>query len=160
VPFPYYSEVMTGFEYTAAAHMLYEGQTANGLKIIESVRARYDGKKRNPFDEPECGRHYARAMASWAAILALTGFRYSAVERSIHFAYSRKPARWFWSSGYAWGTLRQRPSAGHSSVTLTVLGGKIALDHLALAGFGSVTLANTRALLAGGVLRVRVRRGS
>ena len=156
-PFACHSEVMTGFEYTAAAHMLYEGQTSNGLKIIESVRARYDGKKRNPFDEPECGRHYARAMASWAAILALTGFRYSAVERSIDFAYSKTPARWFWSSGYAWGTLSQRPTAGHSSVALKVLGGKIVLDRCALAGFGSVTLANTKTLFAGDVLRVRVR---
>src|SRR5947209_5430851 len=31
-PFPYYNEVMTGFEYTAAIHMLYEGQVTEGLK--------------------------------------------------------------------------------------------------------------------------------
>ena len=34
-PFPYYNEVMTGYEYTAAAGMLYEGQTEAGLTIIE-----------------------------------------------------------------------------------------------------------------------------
>ena len=27
-------------------------------------------------EEAECGHHYARAMASWAAVLALSGFRY------------------------------------------------------------------------------------
>ncbi len=80
-PFPYYNEVMTGFEYTAASHMLYEGQRENGLKCIRAIRDRYDGKKRSPFDEAECGHHYARAMASWAAVLALTGFRYSGAYR-------------------------------------------------------------------------------
>ncbi len=68
---------MTGFEYTAAVHMLYEGQRDEGLRVIEAIRARYDGQRRSPFDEAECGHHYARAMASWAAMLALTGFHYS-----------------------------------------------------------------------------------
>ncbi|MCY3020915.1 MAG: GH116 family glycosyl-hydrolase, partial [Planctomycetota bacterium] len=63
-PFPYYNEVMTGFEYTAAVHMLYEGLVADGLKAIAAIRARYDGRKRSPFDEAECGHHYGRAIAS------------------------------------------------------------------------------------------------
>ena len=76
-PFPYCNEVMTGFEYTAAAHMLYEGQTADGLKAIAAIRARYDGRRRNPFDEAECGHHYGRAMASWTAVLGADwGFHY------------------------------------------------------------------------------------
>ncbi len=90
-PFPYYNEVMTGFEYTAGVHMLYEGQTANGLKVISAIRRRYDGHQRSPFDEAECGHHYARAMASWAAVLALTGFHYSGVEQRITFAPSPSP---------------------------------------------------------------------
>lgn len=64
VPFPYFSETMTGFEYTAAIGMLYEGMEKEGLEAIKNIRDRYDGKKRNPFDEAECGHHYARAMAS------------------------------------------------------------------------------------------------
>ena len=85
-PFPYYNEVMTGFEYTAAIGMLYEGQLEAGLRCIQAIRDRYDGRKRSPFDEAECGHHYARAMTSWAAILALTGFQYSAVDKTITFA--------------------------------------------------------------------------
>ncbi len=50
-PFPYYNEVMTGFEYTATTHMLYEGQEGNGLKAIAAIRHWYDGVRRNPFDE-------------------------------------------------------------------------------------------------------------
>ncbi|NLF01419.1 MAG: hypothetical protein GX601_10635, partial [Anaerolineales bacterium] len=66
VPFPYFSEVMTGFEYQAAAHMIYEGLIDEGLAVVEAIRARFDGARRNPWNEQECGHHYARAMASWA----------------------------------------------------------------------------------------------
>ena len=57
-PFPYFTEVMTGFEYTAAVGMIYEGQIRDGLKCIKNVRDRYDGAKRSPFNEAECGHHY------------------------------------------------------------------------------------------------------
>ena len=85
-PFPYFTEVMTGFEYTAAIGMLYEGQLKNGLQTMRDIRNRYDGAKRSPFDEAECGHHYARAMVAWAGVLALTGFNYSGVTKSIAFA--------------------------------------------------------------------------
>ncbi len=101
IPFSYFTEVMTGFEYTAAVGMLYEDQVEEGLKCIRSIRRRYDGQKRSPFDEAECGHHYARAMASWAALLALTGFQYSAVDKVMTLA--AKEGRFFWSTGYAWG---------------------------------------------------------
>ena len=29
-----------------------------------------DGRKRNPFDEAECGHHYARALAAWSVLKA------------------------------------------------------------------------------------------
>ena len=48
-PFPYYTEIMTGFEYSTAAHMIYEGQVDAGIKVYRSIRDRYDGYKRNPF---------------------------------------------------------------------------------------------------------------
>jgi hypothetical protein len=88
IPFPYWSEVMTGFEYTAAIGMLYEGMQQEGLDVIRNIRDRYDGRKRNPFDEAECGHHYARAMASWAGIIQQSGFRYSAVDKTISFTLS------------------------------------------------------------------------
>jgi len=126
-PFPYFSEVMTGFEYTAAIGMLYEGMTEEGLKCIADIRHRYDGKKRSPFNEAECGYHYARAMASWAAVLALTGFAYSGVTRSLSFAASETPVKWFWSNGEAWGTFSQAPGG---QVSLTVLHGSLNLREL------------------------------
>jgi uncharacterized protein (DUF608 family) len=135
-PFPYFNEVMTGFEYTAAAGMLYEGQIENGLKVIAAIRERYDGRKRNPFDEAECGHHYARAMASWAAVLALTGFHYSAVTETMTF--DAVPGRHFWSTGHAWGTctIKLAEHSADARVALDVLGGHLRLKRFALRGAG------------------------
>jgi uncharacterized protein (DUF608 family) len=157
-PFPYFNEVMTGFEYTAAVHMLYEGQTEAGLRVMEAIRARYDGRKRSPFDEAECGHHYARAMASWAAVLAWTGFRYSAVEGLLQFAAADRSVTWFWSNGSAWGTFRQEPVDGGADVMLTVLHGALALRRLVLASVGAA--AGEARLAAGQSLRLRLRSGA
>jgi len=112
---------MTGFEYTAAIGMLYEKQIENGVLCIKNIRDRFDGRKRNPFDEIECGHHYARAMISWAGILAWSGFRYSAVEKSMTF--TAKPGKYFWSNGYAWGTCE----ITRDNATLAVLFNKLTL---------------------------------
>ncbi len=148
-PFPYYNEVMTGFEYTAAVHMLYEGMTEEGLTVIRAIRDRYDGLKRSPFDEAECGHHYARAMASWAAVLALTGFHYSAVTRALRFAASPTPCRWFWSSGSAWGLFEQTPGEREAKVTLTVTKGRLTFRTLTLDGWGSLALPESQMLSEG-----------
>ncbi|MDA2929579.1 non-lysosomal glucosylceramidase [Acidobacteria bacterium AH-259-O06] len=155
-PFPYYNEVMTGFEYTAAIGMLYEGQTQSGLKCIRAIRDRYDGKKRNPFNEGECGHHYARAMASWATVLALTGFHYSAVEESLEFAATDKPSQFFWSNGYSWGTLKQTPSGDRAEVELTVLHGEINVKKTTLTGLGSVEEEESKSIQQGQTLKLLV----
>ena len=126
VPFPYFPEAMTGFEYSAAVGMIYEGQVEDGLKCIKAIRDRFDGAKRNPFDEPECGKHYARSMASWAAVLALSGFHYSGVDKTMSF--TSKPGKYFWSNGSAFGICE----VGSSSVRLKVLKGSLGLDSLFL----------------------------
>ena len=92
-PFPYFTEVMTGFEYTAAIGMLQEGQIEEGLKCISNIRDRYDGRKRSPFNEAECGHHYGRAMASWSALITLSGFNYSGVSKTLTF--TSKPGTYF-----------------------------------------------------------------
>lgn len=147
VPFPYFAESMSGFEYTAAIGMLYEGQTDNGLRCIRSIRDRFNGEKRNPFDEPECGRHYARAMASWSAIPALSGFQYSGIDRSIQF--TSKPGSYFWSNGYAWGLARVTTSQGKRTLTLRVEQGSLSLSTAALAGYTPLVLTSPIHLHAG-----------
>jgi len=145
-PFPYFTEVMTGFEYTAAIGMLQEGQTDDGLKCIRNIRDRYDGRKRSPFNEAECGHHYGRAMASWSAPLTLTGFQYSGVDQSMTF--TSKPGTYFWSNGYAWGTCKVEGQ----KATLNVLYGQIALSKFTLTGTGTVKLKD--AVIKAGESRV------
>jgi uncharacterized protein (DUF608 family) len=70
VPFPYWGECMTGFEYQLAVLLLDYGYKKEGLAVAKAVRDRHNGKNRNPFNEPECGSYYARAMASWALLEA------------------------------------------------------------------------------------------
>jgi len=146
-PFPYFSEVMTGFEYTAAVGMLYEGHTEDGLLCIKNVRDRYDGLKRSPFDEAECGHHYARAMAAWAEVLALTGFYFSAVEGSINFQSSN--AQNFWTNGYTYGTATISGNKESKSVVLKVLNGELKLRKINLNGFGTLDLEDEQKIREG-----------
>ncbi len=109
LPFVYSDEVWTGIEYQVAAHLIYEGMVQEGLSIVKAVRDRYDGYKRNPWDEVECGHHYARALASWSVLLALTGFRCDLVKGTMSFAPALNADNFqtFWCQGKAWGTYRQ-----------------------------------------------------
>jgi len=146
-PFSYFTEVMTGFEYTAAVGMLYEDLRNDGLKCISNIRDRYDGRKRSPFDEAECGHHYARAMASWAAVLALSGFNYSGVDKSMTFA--AQDGTFFWSNGYAWGNCSLGRSGGRTHVALSVLHGNLSLSRFVLRGFGEVRFDSPQSVKAG-----------
>ena len=129
-PFPYYTEIMTGFEYSTAVHMIYEGQKENGLRVYEAIRNRFDGKKRNPFNEGEYGHRYARAMAAWAGVVAWTGFEYSGVDKSIKF--TDKPGKYFWSNGYAWGTCAIAQKGSTYNVNFSVLNGQVELSKFTI----------------------------
>lgn len=137
VPFPYFAEVMTGFEYSAATGMLYENMRDEGLLCIQAIRERYDGKKRNPFSEPECGHHYARSMASWSAILALSEFNYSGVNKEM--TITSNPGKYFWSNGYAWGTCEVKTA----EVSIEVLNGSLELKKINLTNGKTKKLKNT-----------------
>ena len=127
--------------------MLSEGQSDEGLKCIRNIRDRYDGRKRSPFDEAECGHHYARAMASWAAILALTEFHYSAIDKSM--AFTSKAGTYFWSNGYAWGTCTIAPATQSTDVRLSVVKGPLALKHFELKEVGEHDFEKTIKLKSG-----------
>lgn len=135
-PFPYFTEVMTGFEYSAAVEMLFENQSDIGVNTMQDVRDRYDGKKRNPFNEAEYGNHYARAMMAWGSILAITGFNYSAVDHSMKF--NSKNGTYFWSNGYQYGTVQISGAEDAKNVSIKLLNGSINLDSFTLRDFGNI----------------------
>ncbi len=135
-PILHFSECMTGFEYIAAVHMILAGMRKEALLVIRAIRARFDGSKRNPFNEAECGYHYARAMASWGAVVAWPGFHYSASERTI--TIDDRPGRWFWSTGWAWGLITLARSEKARRVQCEAMGGRIALRRVVVRGVGPV----------------------
>ncbi len=148
-PFPYFTEVMTGFEHTAAVSMLYEGQEEEGLRTIQDVRNRYDGKKRNPFNEAEYGHHYARSMMAWGGVLATTGFHYSGVEKSMRF--TSKPGTYFWSNGYSWGTCQ----VNDKEAVLKVLSGTLSLKSFTLENIGTKKI-KTKSLNRGESIEIKL----
>ena len=131
IPFPYYAEAWTGIEYLFAAQLIYAGMVQQGIQCFENVRRRYDGERRNPWDEPECGHHYARAMSAWSGVLALSGFRYHGVEQSVVAAPKLRAGRFssFWSTATGWGAFSQSNRNSSMRFTLSVLFGKVALPH-------------------------------
>jgi len=128
VPMPYYAENWTGMEHSVAALMMAHGMANEGVELVENVRKRYDGESANPFDETEYGRHYARAMASWAAIPVLSGFGWDGRVSQLTLAprLAIRPFRSFWSTPSAWGSFtlaarRLELSVQVGSITLRVL---------------------------------------
>lgn len=134
IPFPYYAEVMTGFEHATAALMLYRGRLDQGIECINDIRRRYDGIRRNPWDEAECGHHYARAMASWSSFLALSGFQYRGAERKLTITPRIQHAGFqsFWSAGQGWGSFTLSPPKGRAELSLRVTEGSIMLRAVEL----------------------------
>ena len=107
IPIPYAEEAWCGTEYAVASHMIQEGLIKEGLEISKAVRDRYDGEKRNPWNEIECGSNYARSMSSYALLLALSGFKFDMVKGEIGFnprLLRDGKFRCFWSTGTGWGT--------------------------------------------------------
>jgi uncharacterized protein (DUF608 family) len=133
VPMPYYAEAWTGLEYSIAVLMMTHGMVNEGIEIIQNTRRRYDGEKANPYDETEYGRHYARAMSSWAAIPMLSGFRFDARMRRMSLAprVSADHFKCFWSTPAAWGSF----ALNGNSLTLAAVAGKIQLSELMIEPF-------------------------
>ncbi|SCI09572.1 Predicted bile acid beta-glucosidase [uncultured Ruminococcus sp.] len=109
IPFVYSDEVWTGIEYQVAAHLIYEGYFEEALKIVSAVRSRYDGVRRNPWNEVECGNHYVRSMASWGLLIAASGYGFDLTKGKVSFApkISQDHFSCFFSTGKHWGVYRQ-----------------------------------------------------
>ena len=137
LPFVYSDEVWTGIEYQVASHLISEGFVHEGLTIVKALRSRYDGRVRNPWNEYECGNYYARAMASYALLPALSGFRYSAVLRTLWFGpqLNVRPFKTFFSTATGFGTI----SLEGRSLRIEMLEGELPLERLVLTDHAQVS---------------------
>ena len=143
----YADEVMTGFEYSAAAMMLYAGQMKEGFAVVRSVADRYDGRARtglsgggtsswghsgNPFGDDECGKFYARPMSIWSLLLACQGFVYDGPAGLIGFRPIWKPEDHasFWSGAEGWGLFTQKREVSRQTERIEVRHGKLQVKSL------------------------------
>jgi uncharacterized protein (DUF608 family) len=135
IPIPYSDECMTGFEYAFAGLLISEGLVEEGLTVVRAIRDRYDGKKRNPWNEIECGSNYARAMASFALIPIFSGFAFDLPKGYLGFAPIEKGLfKCLWSAGGAWGNV----ICDEDKFLLTFNGGQLALSSVSLRCLGKV----------------------
>ena len=80
--------------------------------MVKAVQDRHDGVRRNPWNEVECGNHYSRSMASWAVLLAFSGFHCDLGKNEMSFAPKLEDSQnrfsTFWSTGKGWGPISSR----------------------------------------------------
>ncbi len=128
----YAFECMIGFEYQVGAHLIYEGFLREGLSVCKAIRDRHDGYKRNPYNEFECGSHYARSMSNYAYLLALSGFRYSAPKRTLYFnpIICRDNFQCFFSVENAYGIIKQRKASYGHIFSVEVIEGELKIDKI------------------------------
>jgi hypothetical protein len=109
--------------------MIQEGMLAEGVELVRAVRDRYDGSRRNPWNEIECGSNYARSMAAFALLLAYSGFEFDAVHGHVGFSpkVDDTPFTAFWSLGSGWGTC----TLDVAEIRLQVKAGELPLSSFA-----------------------------
>ncbi|MCC6487487.1 MAG: hypothetical protein IT364_08295, partial [Candidatus Hydrogenedentes bacterium] len=131
----YFNECMNGFEYQAAGHMVWEGLVQEGLAVTRAVHDRYSALRRNPWNEVECGDHYARSMASYGVFLAVCGFEYHGPKGHIGFAPRLTPEKFkaAFTCAEGWGTYQQTASDSIMEVKIEVKRGALSVKTLALA---------------------------
>jgi len=133
-PVRYRDEVWTGIEYQVAGHMIWEGMLEEALVMVRAIHDRYDGARRNPWNEIECGDHYARAMASWGCWIALCGCRFDGPAGVLAFAprLNREDFRAFFTAAEGWGSLWQKGEGSRWHHGIDLASGRLRLARLGL----------------------------
>jgi non-lysosomal glucosylceramidase len=136
----YFNECMNGFEYQVAWHMLAEGLTMEGLAITRMVHDRYHALRRNPWNEIECGDHYARSMASFGVFLAACGYEHHGPKGHLGFAPRLTPENFkcAFTTADGWGSYSQKCGMRNAEYGIQVKFGQLRLRTLSLvpqAGF-------------------------
>jgi uncharacterized protein (DUF608 family) len=152
----YFNECMNGFEHQVAGHMIWEGAPGSemvkqGLAIERAVHDRYDGSKRNPWNEIECGDHYARSMASYGVFLAACGFTYDGPAGRIGFAPRLTPENFkaAFTAAEGWGSYSQKQTGKEMTAALVLKYGKLRLTQVDLVPPQGVAPTEVRATLDG-----------
>ncbi|MBQ4630948.1 MAG: hypothetical protein IJB70_08205 [Clostridia bacterium] len=136
IPIPYCEETMTGFEYSFAGLLCSRGKYEDGFKVVKAIRDRFDGEKRNPWNEFECGSNYARSMASYSLVPILSGFEFDMPNGHISFKpYKDGEFSCIWSVAGSWGDI----NVNNSDIRINVFEKPITLKSLGLKFAKNVT---------------------
>ncbi len=156
----YFNECMNGFEYQVAGHMIWEGMVQEGLAIARAIHDRYHASRRNPWNEVECGDHYARSMASYGVFLAACGFRYHGPRGFLAFSPRISPEnfRAAFTTAEGWGTFSQARQDSRQRATIELKHGRLRLRELAFDVADGVRPESVRVSLDGNPLTIRHRR--
>ena len=139
----YRDEVWTGIEYQVATGMIQKGMLDEGLAIVRGVDSRYDGAKHNPWNEIECGDHYARALASYGVLKALEGYWYDGPKGVMAFdpQIGKDSITGFFTSAEGWGNLGQERSGEGQKNTVSLSYGRLSLNTFQLRNDGCSTVS-------------------
>jgi len=102
--------------------------TDEGLRILTGLRARYDGTRRNPYNEIECGDHYSRAMAGFSVLDAWTGASYDAWGQHLRVGLGAE--RYPVIAGPGWGQV----TTSGPAVSFHCLGGQLPVTEVSVPG--------------------------
>lgn len=135
----YFNECMNGFEYQAAGHMIWEGMTLEGMAVVRAIHDRYSAARRNPWNEVECGDHYARSMASYGNFIAACGYEYHGPQGYLAFAPRLTPENFkaAFTVAEGWGSFTQQSQANGMRATVALHAGQLRLKTLALTLLGN-----------------------
>jgi hypothetical protein len=147
----YRDEIWTGIEYQVAGHMVWDGLLTEGLAIVRGVHDRYQPTNHDPYNEVECGDHYARALASWGVYLALAGTEYHGPKGHLTFAPRLAPDdfRAAFTAAEGWGTFAQKRAGNRQDCRMDLQWGSLRLTRLAVALPDGVKQANATVKVAG-----------
>jgi len=153
----YKNEIWTGIEYQVAGNMAWDGMAMEALAICRGVHERYHPSKHNPWNEIECGDHYARGMASHGVFLGLCGFEYHGPKAHIGFTPRITPDdfRAAFTGADAWGTISQKRENGNQVNQIEVKWGTLRVGTLALEVAKNTELKSVSVKLPGESLDVR-----
>lgn len=156
----YRDEIWTGIEYQVAGHLAWEGLLTEALAICRAIHERYHPRRFNPWNEIECGDHYARALASWGVLLGLSGFEYHGPAGHLGFAPRITPDHFqcAFTGAEGWGRVQQVREPARQTNRLHVAWGRVRLQRLAFEVAEGFTPGAATVQLAGRAVPATLRR--
>eukprot|EP00117_Sycon_ciliatum_P030672 scpid21673/ scgid5143/ Non-lysosomal glucosylceramidase; Beta-glucocerebrosidase 2; Glucosylceramidase 2 len=115
----------TGLSHYFAGLCMYMGQNDIAMQVLEDARYCYDGTRRSPWNEIECGDHYSRPMCAFQLFATASGLTFDVIEGPIlrvgfNPRLSFDKFQGFYVVPSAWGQYLQTVNADRTSGTASV----------------------------------------